>query len=145
VDHGRLVHAGDVAEPVREFDYLLLRLETPTERDDLDRISAIFDFVEKAEEIAADALEPARRLITAAKLAARHSHDLTAVDRKRVPIAIEQRFRDFIEDEGIAGGGARSSFRPVRGAAASAGPRLQRTSRRAPGDRASRTASVRSP
>lgn len=107
VHEGRLVRANDPTVPVREFDYLLFRLETSGTRDDLDGLAEISTSIAEAEDAAQrDDMEEARSWLRKAKMSAWRSPDLTKADRKRLPGAIEAQFVDFLKVHGLAGDGA---------------------------------------
>ncbi len=93
--------------PVREFPYMLFRLEMLPERDDVEELTTIFDWMKKAEEAAdGDRMPEARKFVQQAGLAAWNSPDLTRADRKRVPVALRDRFQEFLKVQGLAGDGA---------------------------------------
>jgi hypothetical protein len=110
-DEGRLCWTQS-GEAVREFDFMLFRLETSSERDDLDKLSNIFDSMEKARAAAAGAVTVPERMpeakawLTTACLTALESDDLTRVDRRRVPLALRQQFDDDLLALGLVGDGA---------------------------------------
>ena len=107
VNEGFLEYADVPGKRVREFDYMLFRLETMTDRDDLEGLTAIFNLVAEAERAADnDRLDRAKAYVRDAKRAAWHSQDLTKADRARVPKVIDDQFASYLQTIGISGGGA---------------------------------------
>ncbi|MGA9275520.1 hypothetical protein [Ilumatobacter sp.] len=115
VRDGALCWKRDGFPLVREFDYMLFRLELLPERDDLEYVASIFDWMGKAEEAAvAEHMDDARQFLRQASLAAWKSLDLTAADRRRVPAALQARFIEFLQAMGIAGDGASVNDEPAK-------------------------------
>lgn len=107
VNDGRLAYADNPNTFVRNFDYMLFRLEISETRDDLKSISSIFDIVDNAHKTAvAGRLDEAEGLIKSAGYAAFVSDDLTLADRKRLPRALREEFDAFLSEVGIVGDGA---------------------------------------
>lgn len=107
VKGGRLVRADNEA-PVRDFNYMLFRLEVNESRDDLEGLTVIFDLVKEAQKaaVAPDGMAQANSLIRDAMRTAWESTDLTIADRNRVALKIKDQFNDYLKLMGIAGEGA---------------------------------------
>lgn len=104
-------------QQVREFDYMLFRLEVSAERDDYHGLKAIYDPMVEAENAAKrgdTGLDEAKAWVTTAKLAAWRSLDLTAADRKRMPAVLQQEFDDYLTLIGVGGGGAGAEALPTK-------------------------------
>jgi hypothetical protein len=102
-------------ERVRDFDYMLFRLEMQPQRDDVEYLTSIFGWMKKAQEAAiGDRLEEARGFVQQACLAAWSSPDLTIADRKRLPIALRANFDEFLNATGIIGSGASVDSAPIK-------------------------------